>query len=203
MLGEHWARVPIVDDDIERVAKQLGLDPDFLLEVRAEAKIRDAEAGIPRLGVTHHQAIFSGAQHKRTYQFRMPMPPEPWKAWKEECERRGVEGAALLRSLIHWYLLGSHEPEPVTIGWIWNGKKHPRSDEDEKKRAERAVIPRGARRALRRRAVARRTTEQALARALVLEVVDGKRAAVKLVSPKQMYDDETRYAVRLEPGTAR
>lgn len=130
------------------------------------------------------------------YRFQMPMPPAPWDAWLEECERRDVAGADLLRSLIHGYLIGSDEPAHVTKGWYWRQELHLRTDEDETYRIVRSWIKCGARHALQMRARDRGATEQALVRALVLDLLDGKTGVVQPVTEAEMFEDERRYLVR-------
>jgi hypothetical protein len=187
LLGTEFASIPIADDKIDEVAKKIGVDPDLLVEVRMRARVLRATDGVQdpmgvmRKGTRHVQQI-------------LPMPEEIHKAWREECDFRGVDGSALMRSLIHAYLLGKEEPTQVLRQWVYRGKTYKLPDRNNRyKFRERCMIPHGAKRALMRRAHRRGSTISALMRALVLEAMAGKHRTLTLIESRSMYDDEDRY----------
>jgi hypothetical protein len=194
LLGTRWSTVTLADSDIDRVSKELGLDPEFLVEVRAEAKIQRHKIGRTNALTTWDQDT---GLRRRCYQFHLYMPEAIWNAWKDECEFRQVGGALLLRSLVHDYLLGGREVSPLKR-WHWRGKLY-RMGDNAKRSAflERSTVPHGAWRALQRRGGALGVTGTALARALVIEALSGLRYDVPLVETGMMYDDESRYLSRV------
>ena len=198
LLATPAARDPIPDDRIDEVAKRLGVDPDTLLEARIQYRVQRRREGL-QIPMGQKRA---GTRH---YQLKCAMPEPIFKAWKAEAEVRGIESSALMRSLVHGYLLGSYEPANVIRGWRWRGKRYfseERTYERKHKKGypyrERSLITMGAQRALKIRAERRGTTALAITRALVLECIDGKHAGIKIVDAQTMYDDVTRY--RTEPG---
>lgn len=196
LLGMRYATIRLSDDEIDPLAKQLGVDPDLLLEVRAQARVALHEKGLaPPMSNRrnrHLQRVIDDSA--RLYQYLLWMPPDVFAAWKEECERRGVHGPALLRSLIHEYLLGTHEPQPLKT-WVWKGKRLRGYRAHCLKEA--AVIPQGAKRALMRRAIGRGTQATLIVRGLVMEALSGGHAGIPLVQAGMMFDDEDRYNMGL------
>lgn len=190
LLETKWATAPIGDDQIDAVAERLGVSPDLLLEVRTEARIRAVQAG-------RQQPVSRDVQarHRRLYQFHIFIPHPLRALWVEECDRRGVESATVLRSLIHEYLLGEWEPEHVLRGWHYAGRHYPLSKARRAVDAylERATITQGARRALHRRAALTGTSAMAICRGLILEVLAGRHRSIRYVEQKAMFDDENRY----------
>jgi hypothetical protein len=190
LLGTKYATVRLSDDDVDRIAKQLGVDVDLLLEVRAQARVDLHDRGLsPPL--SNSNKTVRELSSKRLYQYQLWMPTVVFAAWQAECELRGVHGPTFLRSLIHEYLLGAREPHPEHY-WTWQGKLI-RSYRGDGCQDERAAIPQGAKRALTVRAVGRGTRATPVVRALVLEALKGEHMGVPLVTSGMMYDDEARY----------
>jgi hypothetical protein len=191
LLGSRFATMAIDDSDIDKTAKRLGVDPELLLEVRAQARVDRRARGLPSPKLRHSKPE-PGAAVRRLYQYQISLPAEIEAAWRDECAFREVRGALLLRSLIHDYLSNSREPEFMSF-WLLGGKcyiagKHKRHLHEEK-----ATIPNGAKRALSRRAVLAGTTPTTIVRSLMLEVLAGQHRHVRLVESSMMFDDERRY----------
>lgn len=197
LLTTVHARATILDEEIDARAKRLGIDADLLLEVRARFRIEQHARGLPSPYTSSRQALTPevSARHRRLYQLHLPMPVEILAAWKDECEFRGIEGSAILRSLIHSYLLASYEPKCTTRFWYWKGRRY-ECGKNATRLFERATIPTGAKRALTRRAARRGTSSVAIARGLALEVLEGKHRELALIDPMMMFDDESRYGGR-------
>jgi hypothetical protein len=187
LLGTEFASMPLADDKIDEVAKRIGVHPDLLVEVRVRAKVLRATDGVQDpMGKMHR-----GTRHVQQV---LPMPPVLHEAWREECEFRGVEGPALMRSLIHAYLLGTEEPTQVLRRWVYKGATHKLPDHKNRyKFRERCLIPHGAKRALMRRCHRRGVTMNGIIRTLVLEALAGQHRTVTLIDSRSMYDDEDRY----------
>jgi len=168
-----------------------------LLEARARVRVERHRRGLPGPNTPRDASRLTPyvqSRHRRLYQLHVPMPAEIFAAWKDECAFRGIEGSAILRSVIHSYLLSSHEPEGAVSRWYWKGRLC-EMGRNGARPFERAVIPRGANRALKRRAHQRGTTVLAIVRALVLEVLDGKHRKLVLIDAPMMFDDEERYSI--------
>lgn len=198
IIATNYVRDVIADDQIDAAAKTMGVDPDVLIEARVRYRIQRKLDGFqPPLGRKKR-----GTRH---YQLKLSMPKEIFYLWKQEAELRGIESSALMRSLVHSYLLGSYEPKQLTARWYWRGKRWRVAEREwEKTRGqgypfrERALITLGANRALSVRAARRGHVQSAIVRALVLELLDGKHEGLTIIDAQTMYDDETRY--RMEPG---
>jgi len=199
LLGTKYATVRMSDDRVDVVAKQLGVDVDLLLEVRAQARL-----ALHDRGLSPARSNAGGTQHgiERLYQFQMWMPPEIHATWMAECALRGAHPPTLLRSLIHDYLMGSREPAPVRH-WSWKGR-HVSAYTKGSSVNEHTVITLGARRALMRRSRARGAQAANVVRALVLEAMAGEHRDIPQLTAAMMYDDETRYytgdPLSLDPG---
>jgi len=198
LLGSSFATEGISDDRIDAVAKQIGVDPDLLVEVRTEARLGQHRRG---LSLAHGRFIRASPQdrHMRIYQYHLFMPGPVYRAWQEELEFRGVPGTVLLRSLLHDYLQ-SRRDVGALASWIWDGNTYKLGKLTRKDFEQRTVIPHGAKRALARRAAAAGTTSTAITRALVLEALRGLHRDILLVDPGAMYDDENRYYLGVDPG---
>lgn len=189
LRGLRYATIGMKDSDIDVVAKQLGVDPDLLLEVRAQARLDMHEQGYTR--PASNRAERRQFSDQLLYQFKIRIPSECHRAWNEECERRAVAGSVLLRSLVHCYLLGSREPVPAPH-WILDGRLL-REERAKTRDAEKATVTHGAKRALLRRAAFRNTKSAWIVRALMMEAIRGDHTGIPLVSAGMMFEDETRY----------
>lgn len=199
LLGTKYATVRISDDRVDAIAKRLGVDTDLLLEVRAQARL-----ALHDRGLSPARSNAGGTQEgiERLYQYQMWMPPQIHAAWMAECELRSAHPPTFLRSLIHDYLMGSHEPASARR-WFWKGKPLPTYVKGSSVN-EHTVITLGARRALMRRSRARGAQAANVVRALVLEAMAGEHRDIPQLTAAMMYDDETRYytgdPLSLDPG---
>lgn len=193
MTTTYVRYVRLSDEKIAKFAKKLGVQTDVLVEARVRYVDECLSSGMqPAMGIK-----VRGSRH---YQIKVPMPEPVFVAWKDYAERRGVDSQALLRSVLHHYLLGSAEPEHLLQRWVWKGRTlqvDERAWEKEHKGGypfrERALITNGARRALKRRAERKGASVAALMRGMVLDVLAGKHPRVKIIDARTMYDDEERY----------
>lgn len=199
LLSTKWATVAMTEDAIDALSERLGVSPGLLCEVRAQAKIDLCKSGLRMPSANDPLA----PGFKRFYQFHLFMPPPVFKAWKEECEFRQLPEPVLLRSLIQEYLLDTREPTPLRF-WYWEGKRHQMPKKTRDSCLVRATITHGANRALKRRARRIGSRPTALARALIIEALEGGHRDVRLIEHGSMYDDESRYlaahASRLTEG---
>jgi hypothetical protein len=193
LSGTDYAFRHIPDASIDAVAHQLGVEPEVLLEARLVvlerrlARGRGVGAGRARRGSGH-------------YQLQCVFVEPLWQLWQELCELRGLRGSQLLRSLVHAYLLGNWEPEQVSTQWVWRGRAYGAGGSARYRYAhpfrERALSPRGARRALVRRAARLGTTVQGLLRGVIVATLEGQWAragSIPIIDARTMYDDEARY----------
>lgn len=188
------------DAEVDRVAAHIGVQPDVLLEARVRAKLK-MNAGFvtpASLNTTQQrrrnrsELLTSGAHTNR--QLILCFAREPWEAWDAHVKDWGVDGAALLRSLIHAYLLGTYEPEQINRYWIWDNRRL-YIVRDGTCRTK-TWVPGGAHRALVVRSRMRGCSTMTMLRALVTENMSGKfgrRGLLKIVDTRSMFDDEERY----------
>jgi hypothetical protein len=190
LLGTKYATIGLDDEDVDRVAKQIGVDPDLLLEVRACARIERHSLGLKSAAGPKERLL---AVRQRVAQINIFMPPPVHEAWKSECDFRGVDSTLLIRSMLHEYLLGAREPPPL-VAWAWRGQVYRMGDRAKRMlHVERTAVPHGARRALSRRAERSGVPKIAIIRALMVEALEGDHRGVALVESSMMFDDETRY----------
>ncbi len=180
-------------DTLARWAKVLGVQEDVLVEAQVEHRLRQGRAGMqPVLGTK-----VAGSAH---CQYDIRVPGVILKKWQEESEFRGLRGSALLRSVIHAYLMGGWEPLQVIDHWRWEGKRLPLSRAVHSR--ERTLITNGAHRALmiRSRRIHNKT-RQAIVRALMLATLNdefGRPGMLEIVDSASMYDDENRYHMGID-----
>lgn len=183
----------LTDEQLKRIAKRMGVQVDVLIEARVRVVEQALQEKIqPPLG--------DKVRGSRHYQFKIAMPEAVFRAWRAHAEDRGVDPQALLRSLIHHYLLGSDEPTYLLRKWLWQGKmmeSHERTWERTHKAGfpfrERALLTNGVKRALERRAQRKGCAATAIVRGLVLDTLEGKHPRIKIVDARTLYDDEDRY----------
>ncbi len=196
IMGTSYATATIDDNQVDAIAHEMGVESETLLE----ARLRMVRERVERGRAAPEGVKKAGSPH---YQFDLWFPQVLHEVWKNECDRRGLQGSALLRSMIHAYLCGSWEPRSMPKHWVWRGIGYevPIHEWKEKHGSrypyrERALITRGARRALARRAGRQAAQPSTVVRALVLACIDGVWAApgtIEIVDKTGMYDDEERY----------
>ena len=195
-MGTHYATDTLPDNEVEELAVELGVTPDVLVEARLNVLEERIKGGRPPpLGPKR-----AGSGH---YQVELWMPETIFHVWKHEAERRGLDGSALLRSMIHAYLRGSWEPESTPKHWVWRGQGYDVNFHGWRQAhgtrypyRERALITSGAKRALGRRASRLAVRPASVLRALVLDVIEGNWAspgAIAIVDASGMFDDEEKY----------
>jgi len=192
LLSSQHAVRPIPDEKLDEVARRIGVQTDLLAEVRARARIERITG--------ESTARFPAGKRVKTYE--LYFPNLIYEAWCEECRFRGVEGATLLRSIIHEFLLSDRDlaPEERVHLWYWKGRRYILPQNDPKKYRLSMNIPYGAYRALQLRARKMKTSVAVLARTFVFEAMAGKHPTIPLIEPRVMYDDENRYLRgRLDP----
>ena len=178
----------------KRTARQLGLHWSVLVDAYAKKAAQRRAAGLQetlgrkRAGTPHHQ-------------IEMTMPKEVFDSWHTRCELLGLESSAVLRSLLHAYLLGPQEPEPRSR-WLVHGKwvsvptklvRPGGKDGPPWPYREKALITRGARMALRRRADRMNVSTWSIMRGLIVDFTSGKIRDVAPVDARTMWDDPDRY----------
>jgi len=196
IMSTDFVTCTMDDHDVDAYAHEMGVEPDVLLEARLRVLRELTERAAPKPGGTKR----AGTAH---YQLELLFPEVVYQAWKYECERRGLLGSALLRSMVHAYLSGSWEPREISKHWVWRGigyevttKSWKRQHKSRYPYRERALITHGAKRALFRRSVRRACKPSTIVRALIIYCVDGHWAqpgTIDIIDQTSMFDDEQRY----------
>lgn len=164
----------------------------MLAEVRARARIER---------ITGESTAYHTGKRLRT--FELYFPTLLYEKWFDECRHRGVDGATLLRSIVHEFLMSGRDlaPEERIHLWYWKGRRYQLPVDDPKKHRLSMNLTYGAYRALQLRARDLKTSVATLARTFVFEAMAGKHRTIPLIEPRVMYDDENRYLPgRLDPS---
>lgn len=193
-----FASYVIPDEQLDDRARELGVQTDVFIEARLLNKERHLKAGI---------APSAGNKKKAKsphWQLELLMPPYVFQQWKAAAKSRGLDGSAILRSLVNAYLSSTFEPQAISKHWILHGVVYKvpsfggwlREHGHRYPYRERALIPPGARRALIIRAERRGCPPTTLANNLVMLMLNGLWAhpgTLPIVDCRSMYDDENRY----------
>ncbi len=191
----HWARIG--PEEVERHAKGLGVAPEILQAARDVVDRERKKRGLkPIQGRKVNEATWP--------QLEIDMPEKVFDDWHTWCEMQQSTSNALLRGIIHAYLLGTWEPEWVSRHWRYKGSTLivPRRGYEEKHRAawpyrERVLVTTGAKRALIFRAARTNTTATAIVRGLMLEILEGRYGNVIPRDARSMFADVQRYTRHL------
>ncbi len=187
LLTTRWPREAVDEKKIALLSKKLGVRADVLREARDSSVQSPFKSEKPDL---------------KTYpQLELVMCKEVWHAWRDWCESQYAEPNALLRGLVHFYLLGTWEPQWLAPQWRLKGKAYPLGDHKAyvKKHGaawpyrEKALVTPGAKRALTFRAERLHTGVSTLLRGLVLEVLEGGLRSVVPMNARAMWADVDRY----------
>lgn len=172
--------------DMEAVAREIGVLPEVLEEayrkrVRRERKHRmDATARFKEGTYTSYSLTL------HTHEYVKALV-------KDESNRRKMNHSTFLRSLVHFYLKGSTEPEMhVNRGWYFDGHTYYNSDKGNLK----VNITYGAHVALRARAIWRKVPVHTLYKSIVRATLVGDFAppgSLQAVRKSQMFSEPFDY----------
>lgn len=197
-----WATRGATPDEIARHARGLGVQPEVLQAARDIVEKERKSRGLkPALGRKVSERAWP--------QLEIDMPEKVFDDWHTWCELQQATSNALMRGIIHVYLLGNWEPAWVSSHWRYKGKTLliPRKGYEEKHHAawpfrERVLVTRGAMDALGFRANRTNVRFTAIVRGLLLELLEGRYKNVIPRDARSMFDDTTRYTRHLNsvPG---
>lgn len=171
VAGTRWARV---EGDVEKISKHLGVRPEVLEEARRRGERRAID----------------------TCAFVLFMPEEIFKLWKRTLELQGLEGGLLLRGLIQVLLTSAKKPTWTNNWWMVGGKRYNMGNNRKGQNwpwKVKALISRGADRALVQIADHHRTTKTSLIRGQVIDYLEGRSPKVILMPSDAMANDPKKY----------
>lgn len=186
-----WAHQTETAAPAEPLSKELGVRPDILVAARAMVvEERRARGRKPPSG--------DKVNERGWPQITIYMPEKVFNDWHTWCESRKATSPALLRGILHAYLLGSWEPAWVQSLWRYRGENLPIQIRDQRKKSEwpwreRILLTPGAHGALRFRASCAGSWPAEIVRGLVLEILEGRYLNVIPRDAKSMFDDPERY----------
>lgn len=198
-MATVWPRINFErEGELERLSKALGVRPDVLQEASDRLDAEKRGRGLPtRKGMKNREKGFP--------QLELDFPEKIYDDWLTWCELRNGKSQALIRGLIHDYLLDTWEPEVLSSSWIYKNKVHVLGIRlwEEKHHAawpyrERIFVTVGAKQALHFRATRQNISSRALLRGLILEALEGRTANIRPVDARSMYDDPLRYSKHME-----
>jgi hypothetical protein len=192
-----WPEEGKTADEVAGHAVRLGLQPDILIAARAVV-----EEGRSARGLKPFQG--RKTNEKDHPQLEIDMPEEVFHVWHAWCEHQQATSNAIIRGIIHAYLLGQWEPAWVSSHWRYKGTtlSVPRRGYEEAHKAawpfrERVLLTRGAKGALKLRAGRTHTTPTAIVRGLMLEILEGRYRQVIPRDARAMFEDAERYMKHL------
>lgn len=183
----------VAGEELETVARRLGVQPEVILEAQAALDADQAALG------RSERVVGSPATYGVPRRVDVNFPKPVWQDWEAYCKLRQLQHGVLLRSLIHTLLSGPDQPRWLGRGWVYRGHRLRMLSSDAKGKKNwpytaKTWITHGASRALVVRANVCGCTVTALMRGIVLELLEGRLERVLMASAVQaMWDDETRY----------
>lgn len=188
LVGTRWASLIIeTDDELVRIAEDIGVTADAL----AEARVLHKEGLNPE--------VVSRAATRTHYTYiRLSTPLVILKEWEQLCYLRGTTSQVLARSLLHTYLQGTWQPKGRPTQWVWQGQQYV-ADHDPGRPSIRTRVTYGLTEALQLRAKHLGCSKQALMRGIFVSAINGEwgqPGTVPLVDVRQLYRASDSYEKR-------
>lgn len=192
LLTTRWAAPSGLNH--AQAAEHLGVTESVLTEAQALRAAEIAARGRP----------MSGKRRRRAPRYdygvlRVGVPPVILAAWRAWVGQLQVSGSALLRSLVHQFLLTGQRPVTLDHGWLYRGVTY-RATEEEHKTKVITRVTRGAQTALEHYADVWHVDATRIVRGLVIDLLEGRVQRLKIVAYGEMWGDPKRY---LEPEAFR
>lgn len=192
LLTTRWA-VPSGLNHAQ-AAEYLGVTESVLTEAQALRSAEIARRGRP-----------SSARRRRNaprYDYAvlvLGMPPVILAAWRAWVSTLKISSSALIRSLVHHFLLSGQRPITIDHGWLYRGVTY-RATGEEHDRKVITRVTRGARTALEHYADLWHVDVTRIVRGLMVDLLEGRVQRLKIVAYGEMWGDPKRY---LEPEAFR
>lgn len=178
------------DLPLPALAEHLGVTLSVLEEATALRRAQLVKEGKPQ------RRLGSRALLRDDYELvRLRMPDVIYAAWQQTLTALQVQAGALLRSLIHHFLLMPLKPRHLSKEWVYQGKIY-RSVGTLNQRnlgSTPTRITRGARAALDVHAAGLNVKTASLLRGLVTDFLEGRVQKMKIISFPEMWGDKDRY----------
>lgn len=199
----EWATRGATPEELARHARGLGVAPEVL---QAAHDIVAAERRARALKPAQGRKV----NERHWPQLEIHMPEKVFEDWHTWCELQQATSNALIRGILHVYLLGTWEPAWVSSHWRYKGqtlvvpvKEHlKQKTQSAWPCRERVLITRGAKDALSFRGNRTNARPTAIVRGLILELLEGRYKGVVPRDARSMFDDVHRYTRHLNsvPG---
>lgn len=180
----RWTAPP--QATLPQIAEHLGVTVSVLEEAQA---LREAEARrrgkSPRAG--GKRALFRTDQSIA----HVTMPPEIRKAWLEYVAVLQITSSALLRSLVHHFLLTGDRPQSISRSWKYRGQVYKIKLSGNAEVS--ASITLGADVALSHYAALWGVKAMAILRGLVTDLLEGRVKKLRIVAFSELWGDPDRY----------
>lgn len=171
----------------EELSRHLGVTVDVIEEARRRRELEIAQRGKPR-----HRGRKAALGLRSDHAIMRVSMPEPmrniWHAWLRTLR---VSTGALLRSLIHHFLLTGQRPVTTSRSWHYKGAVY-KITIDVGKKLE-TKITRGAETALDHYADLWGVTATAILRGLVVDLLEGRVQKLKVIAYTELWGDPDRY----------
>jgi hypothetical protein len=185
VLALRWTAPPVAT--LAQISHKLGVTVDVLEEAQALREIK-----VKRLGRTPRPGLKRALFRSDYALVRVALPPEIQKAWKEYHTALRVASSALLRSLVHQFLLaGAPRPRWLTASFRYQGKAYRLQHLGNPEAAARVTL--GARVALDHYAELWGVKSMCIVRGLMTDLLENRVAKLKIVGYGELWGDPDRY----------
>jgi hypothetical protein len=168
------------------LAQELGVQLDVLAEAyelrQAVTRSRGKPAHRGGQGVRNDYAMV-----------RVYTPPAVHKDWLQYLKVIRISSGALLRSLVHHFLLDPIRPTTTTPSWHYRGEIYQLKISEGRLSSIPTRITRGAEVALDHHALLWNVSPTSVLRGLVIDLLEGRTKRLKIVGYSELWGDPDRY----------
>jgi hypothetical protein len=185
VLALRWTAPPCAT--LAQISQKLGVTVDVLEEAKALRELK-----VKRLGRTPRPGGKRALLRSDYAIVRAILPPEILKAWKEYHTALRIASGALLRSLVHHFLLaGAPRPQVLTRSWRYQGQVYRIKERGNSEAVARVTL--GALTALDHYAELWGVKPMCVVRGLMTDLLENRVTKLRIVGYGELWGDPDRY----------
>lgn len=185
VLALRWTAPPSAT--LEQIAEHLGVTVSVLEEARV---LRDQQA--IRRGRVVRPGRKRGVFRVDYARLALGVPPEIYRAWNDALNVLQIRSSALLRSLLHHFLLsGAPRPTSLKKAWYYRGQIYQLKKHKNIQLETRVTL--GAQTALDHHAAEWGVHGMAILRGIVTDMLEGHVKRLRIVAYSELWGDPDRY----------
>lgn len=185
VLALRWKAPP--GATMAQISQKLGVTVDVLEEAQALRELK-----VKRLGRTPRPGGKRALLRSDYARVRVVLTPEILKAWREYHTALRIASGALLRSLIHQFLLaGAPRPQVLTSSWRYQGQIYRLQHRGNPEAIARVTL--GARAALDHYAELWGVKPMCIVRGLMTDLLENRVTKLRIVGYGELWGDPDRY----------